>query len=155
VLAGRDSITSIAKQNGITKSSLQLWVSLYDAYGFMGLMATPNRQYDPSFKLEVLSAISREKLSLEEACVRFRITSSALIIGWRDAYKSEGISGLIPKPKGRPPTMKQPIKRKVKTPKRPLTKEEELLKENEYLKAENELLKKLQALVHNKKKQKP
>jgi transposase len=78
-----------------------------------------------------------------------------LIIKWRKAYESEGQTGLIAKPKGRPPKMKQPIKRKVKAPARPLTREEELLKENEYLRAENELLKKLQALVQTRKKQKP
>ena len=37
----------------------------------------------------------------------------------------------------------------------PLTREEELLKENEYLRAENDLLKKLQALVQADKKRKP
>lgn len=51
--------------------------------------------------------------------------------------------------------MKLPIKRKAKKPTRPLTREEELLKENEYLRAENELLKKLQALAQTSKKQKP
>ncbi|WP_443947650.1 hypothetical protein ACJVDH_16675 [Pedobacter sp. AW1-32] len=51
--------------------------------------------------------------------------------------------------------MKLPVKRKAKKPAHPLTREEELLKENEYLRAENELLKKLQALAQTKKKQKP
>jgi len=51
--------------------------------------------------------------------------------------------------------MKQPIKRKQRKSTRPLTREEELLSENEYLRAENELLKKLQALVQTNKKQKP
>lgn len=51
--------------------------------------------------------------------------------------------------------MKQPIKRKPRKSTKPLTREEELLKENEYLRAENELLKKLQALVQTDKKQKP
>ena len=63
--------------------------------------------------------------------------------------------GLILSKKGRPPKMKKPIKTKPKKSAKPLTKEEELLIENEYLKAENELLKKLQALVQNNKKQKP
>jgi transposase len=51
--------------------------------------------------------------------------------------------------------MQQPIKRKARKTTKPLTREEELLIENEYLKAENELLKKLQALVQTNKKQKP
>lgn len=155
VLAGRGSISSIAKGNGIMKSSLQLWLKFYETYGEPGLKSRVNRRYDAHFKMTVLRTVELEKLSLKEACARFNIASASVIINWRKAYESEGKPGLIPKPKGRAPTMKQPIKRKKKEPNRPLTREEELLKENEYLRAENELLKKLQALVHNSKKQKP
>jgi transposase len=155
VLAGRDSLTSIAKENGIEKSSLQLWLKFYEAYGEPGLKSRVSRRYDARFKLTVLRTVEQEQLSLMEACARFNITSVSVIINWRKAYESEGESGLVPKPKGRPSSMKQPIKRKTKAPNRPLTREEELLKENEYLRAENELLKKLQALVQARKKQKP
>lgn len=155
VLAGHESLSSIAKESGIGRSNLQLWLKFYEAYGKPGLKSMSTRHYDARFKLHVLRTVELEKLSLMEACARFNIASVSLIINWRKVYESEGESGLIPKPKGRPSTMKQPIKRKKKAPNRPLTREEELLKENEYLRAENELLKKLQALVHNKKKQKP
>jgi len=66
----------------------------------------------------------------------------------------KGEAGLISKIKGRPPKMKPPKPKNGKSDK-PLTREEELLKENKYLKAENELLKKLQALARSEKKQKP
>jgi transposase len=155
VLKGEGSVTSIAKEKGITRSSLQLWLTFYEAYGEPGLKSKANQHYDLAFKHTVLRTIEQEGLSLREACARFNIASGSVIINWRKAYESEGKAGLIPKPKGRPPAMKQPIKRKVKAPARPLTREEELLKENEYLRAENELLKKLQALVQTKKKQKP
>ena len=155
VLKGEGSYKSIAKENGIGHSNLRLWLKFYEAYGSRGLKPRANRHYDLKFKLSVLKAIEKEHLSLVEACVRFNIASDSLIISWRKAYESEGQTGLISKPKGRPPNMKQPIKRKSKTPSRPLTREEELLKENEYLKAENELLKKLQALAQIHKKQEP
>jgi len=51
--------------------------------------------------------------------------------------------------------MKPPIKRKPRKSAKPLSREEELLLENEYLRAQNELLKKLQALAQPSKKQKP
>jgi transposase len=51
--------------------------------------------------------------------------------------------------------MDKPIKRKQRKSSKPLTKEEELQKEVEYLKAQNELLKKLHALVQSEQKQKP
>ena len=155
VLKGEGSVKSIAKENGIDHSSLRLWLKFYDAYGAHGLESRPNRHYDLSFKLAVLKTIEQEHLSLRDACARFNIAHDSVIIKWRKTYESEGQSGLIAKPRGRPQNMELPIKRKAKTPSRPLTREEELLKENEYLRAENELLKKLQALAQTKKKQKP
>lgn len=155
VLKGAGSVRSVSKENGIEHSNLRLWLKFYEAYGESGLKARFKRHYDVSFKLSVLKAIEEEHLSLREACARFNIPSDSMIIRWRKAYESEGLSGLNAKPKGRPPDMKLPIKRKAKAPSRPLTREEELLKENEYLRAENELLKKLQALAQTKKKQKP
>lgn len=155
VLNGKDSVKKIAKEKGIEHSNLRLWVMFYKAYGKTGLKSRANQHYDVSFKLTVLKAIEEEHLSLREACVRFNIANDSVILKWRKVYESEGQSGLIAKPKGRPPNMKLPIKRKGKEPSRPLSREEELLKENEYLRAENELLKKLQALAQTKKKRKP
>jgi transposase len=154
-LKGIDSIKGIAKKNGFQESNLRLWIGFYEHYGKAGLKPRPYRHYDISFKLEVLAAIDCELLSLRTACVRFNIPSESVIISWQKAYKLNGQLGLMPKIKGRPMTTKQPIKRKPRKSAKPLTKEEELLKENEYLKAENELLKKLQALVQTNKKQKP
>jgi transposase len=155
VLKGRRSVRTVAKEQGIEHSNLRLWLGFYESYGKPGLVPRMKRRYDASFKLTVLKTITQEFLSLREACVRFNIPSESVIINWRKAYESEGSSGLIAKPKGRPPKMKPPIKRKAKKSVQPLTREEELLIENEYLRAENELLKKLQALAQTKRKQKP
>jgi len=155
VLDGKGSVKSIAKQKGIQHSNLRLWLGFYEAYGKQGLEPRSMQQYTTSFKLSVLKAIDKELLSLRAACVRFHIPSESVIINWQRAYESQGESGLISKPKGRAITMKLPIKRKAKQSAQPLTREEELLKENEYLRAENELLKKLQALAQTKKRQKP
>ncbi len=155
VLHGKGSVKSIAKENGIEHSNLRLWLGFYETYGEQGLESKTRQHYDPCFKLTVLNTIDEELLSLRAACVRFNIPSESVIISWRNAYESKGKSGLIAKPKGRPPKMKLSIKRKAKKSAQPLTREEELLIENEYLRAENELLKKLQALAQAKKKQKP
>lgn len=154
-IKGQDSIKGIAKKNGFHPSNLELWICFYKHYGKSGLMSRVNRRYDLSFKLDVLTAIDTEQLSLRSACVRFNIASESVIINWQKAYKLNGLQGLLPKVKGRPKMDKRPIKRKPRKTAKPLTKEEELLKENEYLRAENELLKKLQALVQTNKKQKP
>lgn len=156
VLKGKRSFTEVAREHGVDKAKLRLWAGFYEKYGKAGLRRRQGkRRYDAAFKLGVLQTIEKELISLRAACVRFNITSDSVIINWQKAYELQGQAGLIVKPKGRRPKMKQPIKRKPRKPNKPLTREEELLRENEYLRAENELLKKLQALVQTNKKQKP
>jgi transposase len=155
VLKGERSVLEIARQKGVELSYLRLWVRFYEKYGKAGLMPRVKQQYTPAFKQRVLDTIVKERLSLRAACVRFNILSTSVLLRWRRAYECQGQVGLIPKRKGRSPKMKQPIKRKQRKSTKPLTREEELLRENEYLRAENELLKKLQALVQTNKKQKP
>lgn len=155
VLSGKKSVKSIAKENGIEHSNLRLWLRFYECYGTEGLKSRTRQHYEPSFKIEVLDTINKEFLSLREACVRFNIPSESVIISWQKAYDLNGVSGLIPKPKGRPPKMDKPIKRKQRKSSTPLTRDEELLKENEFLKVQNELLKKLHALVQSEQKRKP
>lgn len=155
VLKDKRSVKSVAREKGFNESNLRLWVGFYQKYGQSGLSPVGKQHFDSRFKLKVLKAIDTECLSLRTACVRFNIRSESVIINWRRTYESEGQQGLIAKPKGRPKQMKPPIKRKRRKSSKPLTREEELLLENEYLKAENELLKKLQALAHPNKRQKP
>jgi transposase len=154
VLKDKRSVRAVAKEKGFEESNLRLWIGFYQQYGRSGLVSKGKRHYAADFKLKVLKAIDAECLSLREACVRFNIRSESVIINWRRAYELSGQPGLIAKPKGRP-KMKLPIKRKTRKSSKPLTREEELLLENEYLRAENELLKKLQALAQTSKKQKP
>jgi len=155
VLKGKRCIRELAREKGFEESNLRLWVGFYERYGKAGLKSRGKKQYDAAFKRQVLETIDKELLSLRAACVRFNIPSESVIISWRKAYELKGQSGLNPQRKGRPPKMKPPIKRKPRKSTKPLTREEELLRENEYLRAENELLKKLQALVQTNKKQKP
>jgi transposase len=155
VLKGKSSIREVASVKGFEESNLRLWLGFYEKYGKAGLRPRGNQHYDQVFKSHVLETIDREQLSLRSACVRFNIPSESTLVSWRKAYELKGHAGLIAQRKGRPPQMKQPIKRKPRKSTKPLTREEELLRENEYLRAENELLKKLQALVQTNKKQKP
>ena len=155
VLKENHSVIWVANKNGLNPTNLRLWLRFYEQYGKEGLKNRERRNYCASFKREVLLVIDKEHLSLGAACVRFNIPSETVIINWRRAYELKGQLGLLPQPKGRPKKMKLPIKRKARKSAKPLTREEELLIENEYLRAENELLKKLQALVQTSKKQKP
>lgn len=155
VILDGQSMYSVASLHNVDRSNLRLWVRQYQKGGLSGLLPRTMQVYDPLFKLKVLQILEQESLSLIEACVRFSIPSSSLIIQWRRAYAKDGLSGLHPKRKGRKSTMKSLFKRKPRKSDKPMTREEELLKENEYLRAENELLKKLHALVQTRKKQEP
>ena len=155
VLKDQRFVREVATEKGFEPSNPKLWLGFYEKYGKAGLKPRCKQFYDPGFKRQVLETMDKEHLSLRSACVRFNIPSESVIISWRKAYELKGYAGLIPQRKGRPPRMKQPIKRKPRKSTKPLTREEELLRENEYLRAENELLKKLQALVQTNKKQKP
>jgi len=146
VLRNHQGIISIAKENGIGKTSLKDWIKCYLEFGNEGLLPIQkNKNYSVDFKLKVLQTIESKSLSLSKACLIFNIPSSSIIRRWQRKYAEEGLAGLKPKPKGRPASMN--FKRKQRKTDKPLTREEELLKELEYLRAENEILKKFNALV--------
>ena len=148
-------LKSVARAKGIEESNLRLWVKFYQQYGRSGLKPRKRQAYSPDFKLKVIESIKTDYLSLTEACLKFNIPSESTIINWQRRYENNGILSLQPQPKGRPKQMNKPIKRKKRKSDKPLTREEQLEQEVEYLRAENELLKKLQALVQKDKKQKP
>jgi len=145
VLKKHRGVRSVATENGFAECILRKWVSFYRKYGNKGLLPRSDQKYDASFKLKVLKAIDRKCLSLNEACVIFDIPGSSAIVNWQKRFKAEGVSGLQSKPKCRPSSMT--YKRAKRKSDKPLTREEELLLEIESLRAENELLKKLQALI--------
>lgn len=149
VLKGEHSISSLSKELGLDSSLLSLWCRQYEYKGVQGLLPKRNKQYTPSFKLDVLQRIEKDCLSLDQACILFDIGSAASIINWQRRYKSLGLKGLKNQPKGRPIGMKSKFRKNNSIP---LTREEELLKENKYLKAELDLLKKLQALAQAREK---
>jgi transposase len=139
------SCESISNKKNISESNIRRWVSFYREYGTVGLLPRKKRVYSIDFKQKVLLSIDKDLLSLREARLKFNIPSDSIIIRWKRDFANFGLEGLLPKPKGRPRSMN--FKRKKRTSDKPLTREEELLKELEYLRAENEILKKFNALV--------
>jgi transposase len=83
-------------------------------------------------------------LSCRETGIQFGISGSSTVWQWEQRYREKGIMGLENKKKGRKPSKPKP--------KPPKTRGEELLEENLYLRAENEYLKKLNALVAEREK---
>lgn len=151
ITTGHSTAKSIAIDFSLPHSMVRRWYKQFQQSGKEGLFVRKNKRiYSPSFKRMVLQTILEENLSLDEAMLRFNLSTPSLIVDWKRRMEEHGFKGLIPRPKGRPPMDKPdklPIKRKKRKSDKPLTREEELLKENESLRAENALLKKLQALV--------
>lgn len=153
VLKKHYSSDYVSKLRGPNKSNISKWINFYKTYGKSGLLPRKNQNYSVTFKQNVLQTITKESLSLRESCLRFNIPDAAIIIKWKKDFTNFGFEGLQPKPKGRPISMNNYKRKKHKPDK--LTREEGLLKENERLRCENELLKKLHALVQARKNPKP
>ena len=124
------------------------WARIYDSLGEMGL------------------SHNRPKLSIEEILILFTrvengesYTSAAnsqgiqegQLIKWHRIYLEKGIDGLKSLKRGRPTMNKKKPFKKDDSKKT----KEELLEELEYLKAENEYLKKLDALVQKRENRQP
>ena len=152
VLEKHYSSNYVSSLKGPDESNVRKWVSFYNEFGSDGLLPRKNQSYSTIFKLTVLKAIENKLLSLRVASVKFNIPDAAIIVKWKRDFANFGLEGLTSKPRGRPITMDN--KRKKRKSDKPLTREEELLREIEALRCENELLKKLQALIQAEEKAK-
>jgi transposase len=146
VLKKHSSVITVANNNSMGETTLKRWIRCYIKFGKEGLLPIQkNKKYSVNFKLKVIQTIQNKSISLDQACLTFNIPAPATIVSWQKKHAGEGLEGLTSKTKGRPASMN--FKRKQRKTDKPLTREEELLKELEYLKAENEILKKFNALV--------
>ena len=91
----------------------------------------------------VVETMMREKISCKEAARRFEVRSDTQVASWERIYLTEGPEMLYVERRGRGS--------KGRPPKLPKEVEDDLLKEVQRLRAENEYLKKLQALVMERK----
>ena len=100
----------------------------------------PNKRYTGEFKQEVVETMMREKLSYREAARQFGVSYDTVVAKWERIYLEEGPEGLYIERRGRSSKGSQPKKLKPDV-------EEDLLAEVQRLRAENDYLKKLNALV--------
>ena len=106
----------------------------------------PNKRYTPEFKIKVVETMHKEKLSYRETARQFEIPDHKMVARWERIYLEEGAEGLCIDRRGRKSTGGQPkLKKEV---------EEDLISEVQRLRAENAYLKKLNALVSERVRQK-
>jgi transposase len=143
VIKGSISTKGVAEEFSIPLQTVKEWLSFYRTHG-LDVFSSIRNHYSPDFKYKVIAEMRGNHLSLNETCILFKIPKRSTLKKWLEIYDKEGITGLAIERRGQSRTM--PTK-----PKKPLTKEEQLLEELADLKAENAYLKKLHALVQSEK----
>lgn len=125
-------------------------------YGENGLKKSMSKtNYSGEFKLSVLKYRQNHELSYKETAKHFAIKNHSIIANWKKKYEEEGFEGLcgtVGRPKKNGDT---DMPNDTNRPKK-LTKSEreeliELRERNQYLEAEILYLKKLDALLQEKK----
>lgn len=100
----------------------------------------PNKRYTGEFKQRVVETMMQEKLSYCEAARQFDVNDHKRVASWERIYLEEGPEGLYVERRGHGSKGRPPKKLKPEV-------EEDLLAEVQRLRAENDYLKKLNALV--------
>lgn len=141
-----ESVHGLSKRWDLSTSQIRKWIDHYNSSGLQGLLRNPNQKYTKEFKVTVVQSYLKKGLSLRDCCLHFHIPSIGIVSSWVRSYEHFGEEGLNAQQKGR----KSMKKDKPRTPAKIPTRLEDLERENLYLRAENELLKKLDALAQKK-----
>ena len=140
-----ESLSSLASEFNINVSRLEYLVRLLKKHGYSILRYDKNRYYSKEFKELTINRVLINKESIYSVAIDIGLSSDGILIRWIKKYK-ENCYNVIENKKGRKPkTMTKPKKFKKE-----LTKEDKIKELEEkilYLEAENEYLKKLNALV--------
>jgi transposase len=104
--------------------------------------------YKGKFKQRVIEDMRKNNLSQHETAAKYGISRSSVRL-WERIYLEEGSEGLYIERRGRACASSGSIKGRKPTLDKQI--EEDLIAENQRLRMENDYLKKLDALVQNKK----
>ena len=141
-----DPCALIARELGLRETDIPIYVALYNKYGELGLHKQPNVRASYRLKLQVVDDYQEHLLSLADIVVKYGV-SRASVHRWCQMARTKGHDSLsLVKLRGRPPKDMS----KQSNPKEPLTELERLQAEVRYLRAENDLLKKVKALVEQR-----
>ncbi len=142
------SVKHIATHYGISHHLLNVLWGKYQQDGPAGLIKKQNIRSDGSYREMVLRDIENNCLTLSEAAIKYDVSVDRIMF-WRRMARESGYDALYEtKRRGRPPKdMGRPKKKTVEQ----MSDLERLQKENQELKTELALLKKVKALVEERK----
>lgn len=146
-LSGKDGFREAAAHFGVGRTTLRRWVAAYQLHGTDGLTWKAG-QFSPEFRLRVVMAVIRDKLSLREATAKFNLSGESTVYQWLKCYQTGGIDALFSLRQGRKKLEKDitPPPLTTDIPAEQLT-DEQKLAEIRFLRAQVDYLKKLQALA--------
>ena len=135
-----EPLKKICREYGLNPDNVRQWYLRYQKYGEEGLHGTGSYHYTSQEKQKLVSEYTEKGLPLQEICLRYNLSLSAVRSWIRKTRRRETLEN---RRRGRPPRviMARPKK------KEPQTELEKLQAENLRLRAENALLKKVKALV--------
>lgn len=149
-LNGTEGYALVAKRHGIAASMVRRWTTRFQLHGFEGLRRKVSR-YSADFKLGVLRYMWDNVVSHARAAAVHNIRNTSSVGIWEQRYLDGGVKALahsraarpmtMPTSKPNPPSVEEDDKAKLKR----------ALEENEFLRMENAILKKLDALVQERK----
>ena len=143
-LTHHQNLALTLRQFGLKSKTLRRWIAQFHYSGSKGLVVLrTKRTYSPAFKLQVVQAVLSGEFTLLEASLHFAIPNEGCISQWFKAFEKNGITGRLPKPKGRL-SMKPKY---AKMPPPPKTEEERLRLRILELEAEVAFLKKLDEII--------
>ena len=122
-----------AKELNIPEGTVRNWLFKYKN-GYSTNRRMRKRNFSAKFKQTVIETRWANSLSFKETAELFNLDNPSLIAIWQKSYLDEGISGLQPKPKGRPSM--QPKKQNNQSIKSDKERIKELEAENARLKYE-------------------
>lgn len=138
---------TVAQKYNVSTKTLRTWVYHYRSGGIEQLTAVQGN-YTQQFKLSAIEYRWANGVSYAQAAADLGIPQGRTLCEWEKRYSGQGLDGLQDTRKGRPPKMH----RKESKPKKLMTREQELEAEVDRLRMENAYLKKLNALVAERKK---
>ena len=142
----------IARKIGVNRARVQEIIRQYELFGDISLKVShTNKKHTPIFKVELVQRVLNGESIWQVATEN--MISRGQLCNWIKKYKELGYNGLS-KPKGRPKTMKPEIKKPKQINEDEKDKRiRELEERNAQLEMENDLLKKLRALVQQRTQQ--
>ena len=139
-----EPLNSLALEFNMKVQKIQYLFRLLKKHGYSILRNDKNRYYSKEFKEITIKRVLINKESICSVAIDIGLSSDGTLHDWIKKYK-ENCYNVIEKKKERP----EKTMTKIKKSKKILTKEDKIL----YLEAENEYLKKLEALIQEREQQ--